>query len=80
MTIILPVESYTAFGTLSNPSLPIQAAILAELSTKNKMLAASSPDPAPGGTGFEFEFVCKLTKTNITNNNFKILFILSICI
>ena len=34
------------------PSVPIHLPILAELSTKNKILAATSPSPAPGGTGF----------------------------
>ena len=56
---ILPWESYTALGVAPKPWSPIHVCILAELSTKNKILAATSPSPAPGGTGFEYELLFK---------------------
>ena len=56
------------------PSPPIHLPILAELSTKNKMLAATSPSPAPGGTGLEFTLLVVVNKKR-NNKNFKVLII-----
>ena len=45
--------------------------MLAELSTKNKILAATSPSPAPGGTGFEYELLFKIINIKKIDINFK---------
>ena len=50
---------------LPKPSVPIHLPILAELSTKNKIFAGTSPSPAPGGTGLALTL---LLKTNAIKN------------
>ena len=51
--------------------------MLAELSTKNNILAATSPPPAPGGTGFALTLLLK-DNTNKKNKILKYLIIIYI--
>ena len=62
---ILSCESSATPVDCPSPSVPIQLPILAELSTKNKIFAGTSPSPAPGGTGFALTL---LLKTNVIKN------------
>ena len=69
---ILSCESVVTPQAAPNPSPPIHLPILAELSTKIKILAATSPSPAPGGTGLAFTLLVK-NKVNKKISNFKCL-------
>ena len=57
---ILSCESSATPVDCPSPSVPIQLPILAELSTKNKIFAGTSPSPAPGGTGFALALLVKI--------------------
>ena len=71
---ILSAESYVTPQARPRPSPPIHLPILAELSTKNKILAATL-SPAPGGTGLAFALLLKIN-TNKNKNSFIVLIIL----